>query len=420
MIIRIIDALVFRLSLLGFIATSAISACYAQVSPEEITNPKLRASEQRYLAELTTLNRAIGASRFPMTFRLARYIEARSERAALDPNGIEFVNFHNQVILKISGIYAASFDSSQLDKNGRAIRTFEGAVVPMLRSLTTNLPRSIECDGIGFEVIYGVHDPSPEFDIEGREVLSLVLNRDDAFALVDADDKRGRQQILDRSDAYVSGRPIVLRLGSSQDSDREVAMAAPLIKAVAELKALPSPPTNRALKSGKADYSTAATAPGDSKASQATRLQQEFGTQAKAVLEAESDRLHPDPGMAPQFESEANQIRLHFTARNSLSFEENNSSIYKRAARSFDTFLAPALKSVVNNLPPIAALDAYRFSVLNTVKDSNSSLEVVDYICPVDAMRSFVDDQITSQQLLDKSKVLVNGVRIGINLQLVE
>jgi hypothetical protein len=35
-------------------------------------------------------------------------------------------------------------------------------------------------------------------------------------------------------------------------------------------------------------------------------------------------------------------------------------------------------------------------------------------------MRSFVDDEITSQDLINQSIVLVNGVRIALNLQLVE
>jgi hypothetical protein len=124
--------------------------------------------------------------------------------------------------------------------------------------------------------------------------------------------------------------------------------------------------------------------------------------------------------MAPQFENEADQICLHFTVHNAREFDGGSSSIYKRAARSFDLFLAPELRSVVNNLPKIETLKTYHFSVLNTVRDSGGISEVIDYICPVDAMRSFVENQITSQQLIDRSVVLVNGVRIGVNLQLVE
>jgi len=35
-------------------------------------------------------------------------------------------------------------------------------------------------------------------------------------------------------------------------------------------------------------------------------------------------------------------------------------------------------------------------------------------------LKQFADAEITSQQLINKSIVLVNGTRIGLNLQLVE
>jgi hypothetical protein len=407
-----------RATLFCSIAAVAGLQAYAQVSPDEIVESNLRAAEQRYLPELTSLNRAIGAKSFPMSFRLARYIKANSGRAALDGHGIEFVSFHNRVILKISGIYGDSFDLNQLNENSRAIRVFEGAVVPMLQILAKNLPRSIACDGIGFELIYGTRDPGREFDLQGREVFSLVLSRDDAFAIADATDQRSWQKIFDRSDVYVSGQSVVLRLDPSQDPDRK-ADATPEFAMAAE-PSFPGRATATAPVSDSVEGNSAAGLPANSKTQQAVRLQQQFGTQAKAVLDAENTKLHPDPVMTPQFENEAEQIRLHVTFRNSLPFEERTSSIYKRAARSFDQFLAPELKTVVKMLPAIESLDAFHFSVLNTVTDSSNSLEVVDYICPVDALRSFVNNQITSQQLIDQSTVLVNGVRIGINLQLVE
>jgi hypothetical protein len=46
--------------------------------------------------------------------------------------------------------------------------------------------------------------------------------------------------------------------------------------------------------------------------------------------------------------------------------------------------------------------------------------EAVEFICPRAALRRFVNAEITNQQLLDQSIILVNGVRIGLNLQLVE
>jgi len=58
------------------------------------------------------------------------------------------------------------------------------------------------------------------------------------------------------------------------------------------------------------------------------------------------------------------------------------------------------------------------FSVLNRLGAEKN--ETIEYICPMDAMRSFVEDKITTQDLINKSVVLVNGVRIGVDLEKVE
>ncbi len=51
---------------------------------------------------------------------------------------------------------------------------------------------------------------------------------------------------------------------------------------------------------------------------------------------------------------------------------------------------------------------------------SDTISEAREFICPRKALKQFVNAEITNQQLLDESMVLVNGVRIALNLQLVE
>jgi hypothetical protein len=46
--------------------------------------------------------------------------------------------------------------------------------------------------------------------------------------------------------------------------------------------------------------------------------------------------------------------------------------------------------------------------------------EAIEFICPRGRLKQFVNAEITNQQLLDQSVILVNGVRIALNLQLVE
>jgi hypothetical protein len=102
-------------------------------------------------------------------------------------------------------------------------------------------------------------------------------------------------------------------------------------------------------------------------------------------------------------------------------FSPDSSSIYKRAAQSFDLFLARELKEILEQAPADALFDGYDITVLNGVgPNPQNSSEAVEYISPRTALRQFVKAEITGQQLIDQSVVLVNGVRIALNLQLVE
>ena len=103
-----------------------------------------------------------------------------------------------------------------------------------------------------------------------------------------------------------------------------------------------------------------------------------------------------------------------------MAFEKSTSSIYRRAAQTFDLFLAPQLKALVPKLPVDLPVDALDFSVLNRLGNEKDSSEAVEFICPLRAVRSFIEDEIASQDLINQSLVLVNGVRIHLDLELVE
>jgi hypothetical protein len=46
--------------------------------------------------------------------------------------------------------------------------------------------------------------------------------------------------------------------------------------------------------------------------------------------------------------------------------------------------------------------------------------EAIEFLFPKTLTQKFANSEITNQELIDKSQVLVNGVRIALNLQLVE
>ena len=423
----------------------AVSSALAQVSPSEIANPKLKAAEEKYLPQIRSLQHAINETQFPLPFVLTRYVGLDpSRQTSLDVRGIEFVYFQNRVLLKTSGFYTAAFNSEQLSTNERAGRTFQEVVIPILRLIAREIPPDVNCDGIAFEIAYHARAARNNSDFEGREILAVVLDRADAFAFPSQPGNEQQQAILNRSGIYLDAQPFALALGqkdalslealgdrgSGQDrpvptspaavSSKRISTESPRISSAALSTPLHVTSGEIAAPNVVGPSATrpepkAAASPAD-----AERLQAQFQTQLDTFLKEDGAKFHLVDYAPPSFAVDHKQMVLQLTLRNSLAFEKTTSSIYKRAAQSFDLFLAPQLKALVPKLPEDQQVDALDFSVLNHLGNEKDGSEAVEFVCPLNAIRSFVEDEITSQDLINQSIVLVNGVRIHLELELVE
>jgi hypothetical protein len=412
----------------------AASSAFAQVSPIEISNPKLRFAEQEYLPQLQYLQHTIGETQFPLPFVLTRYVGLDPARqASLDPRGLEFVYFQNRILLKTSGFYTAAFNSDQLSENERASRTFQEVVVPILGLVGNQLSLNMQCDGVGFEIAYHVRAAHKTSDFEGREILAVVFDRADAIAFASASGNEQRQAILNRAGVYVDAKPFRLALGQKDPFNEETLASAEAGSATSSLPAsavgrrnLASPGLTAAASSSTssntshvataADLKDAASPPRS--AADVDRLQAQYQPQLDALQKEDGAQFHLVDYAPPSFALYHKQLVLQLTFRNPAAFEKST-SIYKRAARTFDLFLAPQLKALVPKLPAdqVEGLD---FSILNNLGDEKDGSEAVEFICPVKSIQSFVEDGITSQELIDHSLVLVNGVRINLHLELAE
>jgi hypothetical protein len=409
----------------------AASSAFAQVSPIEISNPKLRSAEQEYLPQLQYLQHTIGETQFPLPFVLTRYVGVDPARqTSLDPRGLEFVYFQNRMLLKTSGFYTAAFNSDQLTQNERASRTFQEIVVPILGLVGNQLSLDMKCDGVGFEIAYHVRDGRKNSDFEGREILAVVFGRADAVAFVSASGNEQRQAILNRSGIYVDAKPFKLALGQREPlNDETLGLAeagsamSPLPASAAGMRESISPRLTPATSSSTSHLATALDLKGATSLPRSPddvdRLQAQYQPQLDALQKENSAQFHLVDYAPPSFALYHKQLVLQLTLRNPAAFEKGTSSIYKRAARTFDLFLAPELKALVPKLPTdqVEGLD---FSILNNLGDEKDGSEAIEFISPLKSIQSFVEDGLTSQELIDQSLVLVNGVRINLHLELVE
>jgi len=434
----------------GLAAGFCTQPASAQVSPAEILNPDLKALEQSYFQQLKTLNQSIAKTKFPFPFYLSRFVGLDpAQQVEADSRGLEFVRFQDRVILKITGNYNAAYDTTRLTQNERAAGTFRAVVLPILGIVTAALPEDLACDGVGFEISHHTQSRERSYEYEGKEILVVVLDRDDAWALSRASTDPERQGIVNRTKIYVSGTEFGLALSerdplnvqalprsvpakpdatstarssttmghsSLVNSKLLVPSAAPVTLAPGDAV---SPSSNPALPSPRA-ADPLVTSPPPTQAD-ADALSEKYRTQLGVLAKEGAKKFHFVEYAPPTFMIFRDQIALQMTLRNTIQFVPVKGSIYKRAAQTFDLFLALQLRDLSDKISPDVEFQLFDFSVLNKISPGvKGTSEAIEYICPRAALKQFVNAEITNQQLLDQSVILVNGVRIGLNLQLAE
>ena len=411
---------------LGCICSSTASA---QVSPNEILDPQLKSLEAQYLPQLKTINQQIARKQFPFPFYLSRVVGLDpAQQVEADTRGLEFRHFRDRVVLKATGNYNAAYDKKQLSRNEQAARTFRDVMLPIVHIITQNVPPDIDCDAIGMEISYHVRDRQKSYDYEGAENLVVVLDRKDAFQMVLEKDDNARQVLLDRSMVYLGGEDYGLSLldrdpvvvdKQARSTLSASTSASRLIRSNPNL--LPSAAGGNDPSGGpKVDLSHAKPAV---TAADAAKLQSQYQAQLDALAREGQVKLGFVDYDPPTFVVVSKQMVLQMTLKNSTRLDPEKTNIYKRAAQTFDLFVAPKMKDVLDRIPSDVPVDYYDFSVVNPLSPTSlgkERSEAIEFLFPKQLAQKFVNNEITNQELIDKSQVLVNGVRIALNLQLVE
>ena len=427
-----------RLTIAATIGASIfVVQAVAQVSPNEILNLDLKALEDAHFQQLIALNHSIAQLKFPYSFYLSRYVGLDpAQQAEADSRGLEFVRFHDRKILKVSGNYNAAYNALRMTQNERSAATFRTVMLPILNLLTSVLPADIDCDGIGFEISHHTRTNEKSFDFEGKEILVVVLDRNDAWAMSHAKSESERQDILNRSQVFVSGseyglsllerdplnvqtlpRAIPAKPDASSTARASFASHSSLVKPAAT----PMPDASLAAETPASTLKSSAPPKPVMTQQDADRLEDKYKLQLGALAKEGGEKYHFVSYAPPAFVIFHEQVTLQLTIKNTLTFGPAKGSIYKRAAQSFDLFLAPQMKDIAGRISEEVEFQLYDFSVLNKLTPTaKETSEAIEYICPRDAVRQFVNAEITNQQLLDQSVILVNGVRVALNLQLVE
>jgi len=461
-----------------------------QVSPAEITNPRLKALQQANLDKLMELNNEISTLKFPFQFSLRRFVGlASGTHQGADSRGLEFVKFHDHTVLKVSGNYHAAFNSDLLTQNERANHVLDDVVIPILPLLSKTFTDNLPFDAFGFEIAFHVRTHSKQFGYEGKEILAVVFDKADVPVFLNTERRSTRQEIIDRSQVYLDGKEFGLALGEKKAfdvADLDKSASKPSVQAALVPEHSESKPAETAVATAEPNIAPANTHPVQAavlpEAPQAKPAEPPPATKdtdirlaglfpdwqrgfrlpdpvkPTTVAVASAPPATPDPANVPptldidavqkkyqpqldlltkdglahyHFVSYApaslglfhNQIYLQLTLRNPELFDKTSTSIYKRAAQSFDLFLAPQLKGMLAKISmdtEVAGVDVTVLDQFSRSAAASGSSEALEFICPLSPLRHFADADITNQDLIQQSIVLVNGVRVALNLQQVE
>jgi hypothetical protein len=123
----------------------------------------------------------------------------------------------------------------------------------------------------------------------------------------------------------------------------------------------------------------------------------------------------------PSFVAFRNGIYLELAINTTIS-ETQGASRY-RTALAFDEHISHLIRPVLGYFKDDAQFDGVSFSANLHVAGkagASASTEAVEFFFPFSALRCYERYDCTGQQLIDAGTVLINGERVGLDLQIAE
>ncbi len=227
-------------------------------------------------------------------------------------------------------------------------------------------------------------------ETETAENVVLIIPKATAQRLIDARDEPIRIAALQDGAAYLNSRPI-----SIFPCERKELAVVPATLRVASV--IPRPISSRAKL--EETYHDAF-----------TRMVKELDSQAHFVAYA-----------PPSFIAFREGQYLELPMATPLAAADAGSQ-YKLAALAFDRHVAHLIRPVLAYFKDASDFTGFDFSTTVRLAGSaeGEASESVEFIFPWSALRSYAQYNLTGQQLLDAGVVLINGERVGLDLQTAE
>jgi hypothetical protein len=403
---------VTRFAVAALVACSIPRVSGAQVlAPTEIKDPKLRALQSKHLSGLTAAAVEIASHGYPSKFYLTRALDL-SGRAleSADQRSIEFAVFEKQTVLLVRGNYSAAYPRS-MPRKDRVSRTYLDVAVPILNATIPRVKDEPEMDAIVIELSHHVREMAL-VTVDRFENLAFVLPRITARNITESSDPGEQLAALNDAKVYIDGR--VVPFGGQEKTPAAVVgsqnrpgpgKTAPVAGA---RPAVPSPdlPAAPVATLDREDLSPAAL----------ERRQVEFQPVLDRMVQELGPQAHFDPSAKPALTAFRSASYLSLRMMTTLAAADAGSQ-YRLAALAFDRHISHLVRSV---LPYFKGAPGFEGIAFRTTVSAGSNSDSVEFLFPITELRRYENYDITGQQLINAGFVLINGERVGLDLQIAE
>lgn len=406
---------------IAIVVAALLGTAAGQVlSPNEIADPAPQQLQEKYYEQLKAFGAEARAHKFAYPFTFSRTLDVEmSQQGAVDQRSISFANYNNQVVLKITGNYFASYSTSTMDFNHRTRQTFLDVVLPLLQLAAPRFGNVGAFQAYAFEISHHVRNKIFGVNNEGFENVVYVFPRTAVERLVKAATVEQQQAAVLDADIYVNGEPFTMWLtgdppGGQGKPRKGRPVSGPEIASLTPTAGISAiEPTVNPKLLGLKEAPPRKITP---------EVLATFGVQNQDILprlvRELGDQAHFVPYAPPLFIRFRNGAYLQLSVTTLLPAAAAGESRYKVAALAFDEHIAHLVRPVLAYFPN-ADFDGVDFST--TVKVAGSTEpKSLEFVFPLKALRCYASYDCTGQQLIDAATVLLNDDRIALQLQSAE
>ncbi len=414
-----------RKTSVSILAFSLAVAAYAQVvSPPEILDAQLRELQQKHFADLKKVAIEISGHTFPYQLYFSRTLDLNEKQQKhSDQRSIRFDKFEDQTVLEITANYYAAYSAEQMQEGQRANRTLQDVGVPMLEAAIPALQGEDKLQSYALEISHHVRKKVLGVTTENPENVAFILPARAANQFIAATTPGEREAALIQGQLYVNRQPIEgwgdVNAPVAQDKKPQPSIA----------KVNSSLPMSKGLLSDNGSYAQIPMPRGTT--APAPDPQPARPEATPATLQAlqtshqpELDRLAQDLDKQAHFTSYAPPAFIVFRKGAYLQLsmktvlKENAGSQYQMAALAFDEHIAHLIRPVLAALKGQTDFDGIDFSTtVRLAGTPDGEGTAIEFIFPANGLTGYQDYDLTGQQLINMGYVLINGERVGLDLQ---